>query len=61
MKKFLVDVREVWVQTYEIEAESKEEALQLVYEGDGEIVDGGPVYSHVLDGGKDIYYVSEKK
>lgn len=49
MKIYRVFVKEVWVQAFDIEAESKEEAIKLITEGDGDIVQDELDYSHSLD------------
>lgn len=48
-KKYLVEVREVWVQMVEIEAEYENEAIQKVSQGQGEQLEGCFEYSHTLD------------
>ena len=47
-KTYVVDKREVWVQPVLIEAESKEEALKLVANGEGEYWDNSLEYSQDL-------------
>ena len=47
MPKFVVNIREVHVSSREIEAESAEEALRLVKDGEGEEI--LCEYSHTLD------------
>jgi hypothetical protein len=54
--RFLVGVREVHVSTVEVEAESPEEAMRLVQDGDGEEI--MREYSHTLD--PDLWTVEEK-
>lgn len=49
MKTFVLAVREVWVQLFEIEAESKEDAKTRVHRGEGTAVDNSLEYSHTLD------------
>ena len=51
MPKFIVKMREVWTQDVEIEADSKEDAIQRVSEGEGEYVqnNNSPEYSHTSD------------
>lgn len=51
MKKFTVQVREVHIQPYEIEAKDEQEAIAIVQAGGGEIIEGGFEYSHTLDSG----------
>lgn len=49
MKKFIVDVREVHVQSVEVEAADSQDALERVKEGEGTYLDGALEYSHTLD------------
>lgn len=49
MTKFIVEVREVHVQSMRVEAESAEEAIKKVVNGEGEIVENCMEYSHTLD------------
>lgn len=49
MAKYIVYVREVWVQAYAIEADSLEEASQGVEDGLGDVLNGDYEYSHQLD------------
>ncbi len=49
MPKFEVKVKEVHIQPYGVEAKTKEEAIKIVEEGGGEILEGGFTYSHTLD------------
>lgn len=58
MTKYHVDIQEIWVQTMEIEAESSEEAVDLVLAGNGEAVDGALEYSNTLDSVSDVREVS---
>ena len=51
MNEYLVSVPEVWVQVVLIEAESEEDALQLVKQGNGENLEDQFEYSHTLDDG----------
>lgn len=46
--KYYVDVREIHIQTVEIEADSPEQAITRVAEGDGSYLDGRLEYSHTL-------------
>lgn len=48
-KNFAVLVREVWIQVYETEAVSEEEAIQNVKSGNVRASDGRIEYSHQLD------------
>ena len=59
MKKYIVSMREVWIQMYSAEAESKEEALDIVAEGGGDLIEGAFEFSHSL--GKDTWNVEEDK
>jgi hypothetical protein len=59
MKKFRVLVREVHIQPTIIEADSKEEALKKVFDGEGELDTQGFEYSHTLD--TDTWTVEEIK
>jgi len=47
MKKFKVVLREVWEQTWEVEATNEQEAYEKACDGDGQ--DTGFEYSHTLD------------
>jgi len=57
MKTYIVGVREVHVSHMEVEANSPEEAVKKVVEGEGE--ETYLEYSHPLD--KDLWTVEEKK
>ncbi len=46
--KFIVSVPEVWIQEAEVEAESSDEALIKVMDGEGDYLPH-PEYSHTLD------------
>lgn len=48
-KPYIVRVREVHVQPYRILAETPEEALRLVADGGGDILEADLEYSHTLD------------
>ena len=48
MPKFIVSVREVHVQPYEVEAKDKEAAIKVVRDGGGDVEDAFE-YSHTLD------------
>ena len=54
-KTYIVGVREVHVSSMKITAESKEQAIDLIKEGDGEEVN--LEYSHTLD--SDLFTVEE--
>lgn len=47
--KFRVNVREVHIQGYAVEAENKAEAKRIVEEGGGALDEGFFEYSHTLD------------
>ena len=47
-KDFVVNVKEVHIQPYRIKAPDKETAIQMIKDGEGEILEGGFVYSHTL-------------
>ena len=46
-KTYIVELREVDVSYYEVDAESKEQASEIVLDGDGDFL--GIEYSHTLD------------
>lgn len=48
-KKFAVSVKEVWVQVYEVDANTPEEAIQKTVSGEAKVSDGRIEYSHQLD------------
>lgn len=48
MTKYIVGIREVWVQLVEVEAKDKEDALAIVADAGGKYLDGVE-YSHQLD------------
>jgi len=52
METYYVNIREVWIQPVEIEADSPEEALAMVSNGGGLYVDNGLEYSDTLDNDK---------
>jgi hypothetical protein len=59
--KYRVVVREVWTQDNLVEADSIEEALAKVGEGDCDTVDNTLEYSHSLDRAKwDVYDEANK-
>lgn len=39
MKAFIVDVQELWTQAVRVEADSKEEAIDKVLNGEGDFID----------------------
>ena len=47
--KYIVFVREKWIQGYEVEAESKEEAKALVAAGEGDELEDYVEYDESLD------------
>jgi hypothetical protein len=49
MKQYIVRRREIWVSCVKIDADSTDEAKQLVYAGEGEELDDLLEYSHTLD------------
>ena len=49
MPTYEVDMREIWVQTYEVEADSPEEAFALAMAGNGDPLDDRLEYSHTPD------------
>jgi|CXWL01.1.fsa_nt_gi hypothetical protein len=49
MPQFIVNVREVHVQPYLIEAATLDEAITKVEEGEGDILEAGFEYSHTLE------------
>jgi len=57
--KFIVSIREVHIQAVEIEADTKEEAVEKVKEGEGEYLEDGLDYSHTLD--SEFWTVEELK
>ena len=59
MKKYIVGMREIHIQNVEIEAESPEEAIERVADGEGDFVDNSLEYSHTLN--TDTWTVKEKK
>jgi len=59
MKKFTVERPEVHISFVEVEAETAEEAFDLVYEGEGEEV--ALRYSYTLDPSEKSWHVSDGK
>ena len=47
--RYDVTVKEVWVQTYTVHADSPEEAIEKVQDGDCEAQDDSFEYSHALE------------
>ena len=58
-KAFVVGVREVYVQPYRVVAETPEEAVRLVADGEGDILDADFEYSHTLN--PDTWTVEEMR
>jgi len=60
MTTYIVYRRETWVQTVEVEAKSKEEALNLVYQGHGDMGDEVPEFlENDIRGSMDLSTVEE--
>jgi hypothetical protein len=59
MKKFIVIVREVYIQPVLIEAETIDKAIEAVADGEGEIIEGQMEYSHNLN--PELWSVEELK
>ena len=53
MPTYIVNVREVWIQPVQIEADTKEEALKKVLNGEGEYGINALEYSHTQDDSTD--------
>ena len=49
MKKYIVYAREVHIQPYRVEAESKTDAIAGVLNGHGEFIEEKGEFSHLLD------------
>ena len=49
MIKFLIRTKEVWIQVVEVEANSEEEAIRKVEEGEGICSDNDFEFSYMLD------------
>lgn len=58
-RPFIVEVREVHIQKYEVSARTADEAMACIENGEGEIVEGSLEYSHMLD--KDTWSAAEKE
>lgn len=56
-KSFIVSVREVHIQPYQVLAETPEEAIELVENCEGDILDANFEFSHTLD--SDTWTVEE--
>ena len=52
MKIFKVSIPEVHYQDVEIQADNETEAIELVKQGDGDILDNTLEYSHTCDNGE---------
>lgn len=48
-KTFIVNVREVHIQPFRVEAETRQEAIEIVADGGGDLMEGCLEYSHTLD------------
>ena len=57
--KYFVERKEVWAQNVEIEANSSEEAIRLVADGEGDVRDSDFIYSYTLE--PDTWNVYEQK
>jgi hypothetical protein len=57
MPKFRVFVREVWAQAHDVEASTKTDAMEIVADGGGEVVDNLFEYTHTLD--PDVWEVEQ--
>jgi len=55
--KYIVSVREVHIQMVEIEADSEEDAIELVGEGYGDYLDNTLELSHTMD--MDLWTIEE--
>jgi hypothetical protein len=49
MAKYIVAVREIHIQLVEVEAETEEDAKQVVRDGDGDYLDGTLEYSDTMN------------
>lgn len=58
MKKFAVLVREVWIQVYVTEAETPEQAIKQVENGEVDVADGRIEFSNQLS--SDTWTVEEE-
>lgn len=54
MPKYHVELREVWVQTYEVDADCPESAMEYALAGYGNALDGMLEYSHTPDLQNDV-------
>ncbi len=48
-KKFVVTIREVYIQPYKVKAKNEDEAIDIVRNGGGELWEDMFEYSHTLD------------
>lgn len=48
VKQYTVAKREVWISFVNIEAESEAKAIEKVFKGGGEEIEGGLEYSHTM-------------
>jgi len=53
--KYIVNAKEIWVQGYEVEADSMEEAIEKVKDGEANVAEELFEYSHTL--GADVWGV----
>jgi hypothetical protein len=56
-KLFNIDVREVWIQSYRVTAQTLEDALESIASGEAEAEDNKSEYSHTLP--KDTWEIKE--
>lgn len=63
MTRYHVTIREVWNQVVEVEADSEEEALDKVAEGDGDYLEGGSnfEFNRTMDRDESLWEVEEVK
>ena len=59
MPKYHVDLQEIWIQTIEVEADSSEEAQELVIAGGGNRLDDQLKYGANLESIDDVREVSD--
>ena len=58
MTKFIVTMKEVWNQPVQVEADSREHAVEIVKAGGGDMVETGFEYNHTLD--PDVWTVEKE-
>ena len=56
MATYEVDLREIWVQTYQVEADSAEDAMQRVLDGNGIPLDDRLEYSDTPEDQNDVEF-----